>query len=151
MRPCSASIRDVESWLELATQVESLFGPMPGFEQVLVRNIDRETTLVVRGADGTVVGGLLFALTSDALLINWLAVAHSVRRRGIGASLVRAAVQRAGKGGEVRVITFGADVEGGRAGRDLYASCGFVAGPYLPHGPENGSRQLFTLRVTADE
>lgn len=150
MRLCSASTGDVESWLELATQVEPLFGSMPGFQQVLARNIDRETALVVRARDGTVLGGLLFALTSDALVINWLAVAQGARRRRIGASLVRAAVERAGEAGEVRVITFGADVEGGRAGRELYLSCGFVAGPNLSHSPEGGSRQLFTLRLAAD-
>lgn len=149
MRISSASLGDVEPWLELAGQVESLFGPMPGFQQVLLRNIDRGTALVVRAADGPLLGGLLFAQTTEALVINWLAVASDARRRGIGTSLVRAAVERAGDLGEVRVITFGEDVEGGWAGRELYESCGFVGGPNVLAGPEGGSRQLFTRRVAA--
>jgi hypothetical protein len=50
---------DVASWLELAREVEPLFGPTPDFEATIRRNISRGTALCVRDADGRVLGGVL--------------------------------------------------------------------------------------------
>lgn len=140
---------DIESWLQLAAQVQPLFWPMPDFESLLERNIDRGTALVVRGEDGAVSGGMLFGRSSQSVLINWLAVASDVRRRGVGESLVHAVIARADDLSEVRVTTFGHDVTGGRPGRALYVNCGFTAGTRLPDGPDGRSRQLFTLSLPA--
>jgi hypothetical protein len=50
---------DVTSWLEIAREVEPLFGPMPDFESTLRRNISRGTALCVRDPGGQVLGGML--------------------------------------------------------------------------------------------
>src|SRR5690242_16894858 len=49
-RVSEATPADVTSWLELAREVEPLFGPMPDFESTIRRNISRGTTLCVRDA-----------------------------------------------------------------------------------------------------
>ncbi|MGC1289368.1 MAG: hypothetical protein WA895_41145, partial [Streptosporangiaceae bacterium] len=50
---------DVASWLEIAREVEPLFGPMPDFESTLRRNISRGTALCVRDPSGQVLGGMM--------------------------------------------------------------------------------------------
>ena len=56
---------DVPSWLEIAREVEPLFGPMPEFEATLLRNIARGTALCVRDASGQVLGGALLGALAD--------------------------------------------------------------------------------------
>lgn len=136
---------DVASWLEIAREVEPLFGPMPDFESTLRRNISRGTALCVRDASGRVLGGLLLRAAPHRQ-ITWLAVRSSARRKGVGYALVAEALRRCPPPGEVVVDTFGEDNMEGYAARRLYESFGFMTGEYLPDGPEGGSRQRFRLR-----
>lgn len=141
-----ATREDVASWLEIVREVEPLFGPMPGFESVLLRNIGRGTALCARDASGQVLGGVLLRAPPDAR-ITWLAVRASARRAGVGHALVAGALRRCRPPCEVLVDTFGSDNAEGRAARDLYQSFGFTPGGRLPDGPEGGSRQRFRLRL----
>jgi ribosomal protein S18 acetylase RimI-like enzyme len=136
---------DVASWLELAREVEPLFGPMPEFELTLRRNISRGTALCVRDVSGQVVGGILLRAAPHTQ-ITWLAVRSSARGRGVGRALVAGALRRCPPPCDVLVDTFGEDNIGGGPARRLYESFGFVPGEYLPDGPEGGSRQRFRLR-----
>jgi GNAT superfamily N-acetyltransferase len=136
---------DVPSWLEIAREVEPLFGPMPDFESVLLRNIGRGTALCVRDASGQVLGGVLLGAPPHTR-ISWLAVRASARRRGVGHALVAEVVRRCPPPCEVLVDTFGADSIEGHPARRLYESFGFVPAQILPPGPEGGSRQRFRLR-----
>jgi ribosomal protein S18 acetylase RimI-like enzyme len=141
---------DVASWLDLAREVEPLFGPMPDFESTIRRNISRGTALCVRDAGvrdagGRVLGGMLLRAAPHTQ-ITWLAVRSSARRRGVGRALVAAALCRCPPPCDVLVDTFGEDNVEGYPARRLYESFGFVPGEYLPAGPAGGSRQRFRLR-----
>jgi ribosomal protein S18 acetylase RimI-like enzyme len=136
---------DVASWLEITREVEPLFGPMPGFESTLRRNIGRGTALCARDVGGQVLGGLLLRAPPHTQ-ITWLAVRSSARRGGIGRALVTEALRRCPPPCDVLVDTFGQDNIAGHPARRLYESFGFVPGEYLPAGPDGGSRQRFRLR-----
>jgi GNAT superfamily N-acetyltransferase len=135
---------DVASWLEIAREVEPLFGPMPYFRSTLHRNISRGTALCVRDASGQVLGGVLLRAAPHTQ-ITWLATRSSARRQGVGHALVAGALRRYPPLCEVLVDTFGEDSVEGYPARRLYESFGFVPAEYLPTGPEGGSRQRFRL------
>lgn len=136
---------DVASWLEIAREVEPLFGPMPDFESTLRRNISRGTALCVRDSSGQVLGGMLLRAAPHTQ-ITWLAVRSSARRRGVGHALVAEALRRYPQPCEVLVDTFGEDIIEGFPARRLYQSFGFLPGEDLPDGAEGGSRQRFRFR-----
>jgi len=136
---------DIASWLELAREVEPLFGPMPDFESTIRRNISRGTALCVRDGDGRVLGGVLLRAAPHTQ-ITWLAVRSSARRQGVGHALVAAALCRCPPPCDVLVDTFGEDNVEGYPARRLYESFGFMPGEYLAEGPAGGSRQRFRLR-----
>lgn len=84
MRVETATSEDIPPWLELAAEVEFLFGPMvddPGFHAALTRNIARGSAYCVRadgGAAGaTLMGGLLFSGRKPLYRIGWLAVGEN--------------------------------------------------------------------------
>jgi GNAT superfamily N-acetyltransferase len=137
---------DVASWLEIVREVEPLFGPMPAFESVLLRNIGRGTALCARDASGQVLGGVLLQ-APPGTGITWLAVRASARRTGVGRALVAEALRRCRPPCEVLVDTFGADSPEGSAARGLYESFGFTPAERLPDGPEGSSRQRFRLQL----
>lgn len=153
MRVQLADYRDVRSWLDLAAEVEWLFGDMlggPDFYQALLRNIGRGTAFCVREGDGPagapLVGGMFFsARRADRLeyRIGWLAVTGRSRRRGIGHLLVEHALSLVEAPAVVSVDTFGEDVVQGRAARRLFEAMGFYPAEVLPAGAEGGSRQSY--------
>ncbi|MFC6704092.1 GNAT family N-acetyltransferase [Flexivirga alba] len=139
----TARAEHVTSWLSLAEEVTPLFGPMPDFEQHVRRGIARGTAFVV--THGSVVtGGMLLSRDDKAHHINWLAVRHSARRQGIGAALVRTALERWPEG-DVGVVTFSREVDGGDPARSLYRGLGFVDHGATGLAPDGSPRDLFTL------
>jgi GNAT superfamily N-acetyltransferase len=135
---------DVASWLELADEVEDLFGPMPDIEEHLRRGIARGTAVVV--VDGpAVAGAALLSREDEPHAIHWLSVRFTQRRTGV-AHLLMEEILRRWPIGDVEVTTFGLDVGGGAAARRLYARFGFEAvGPADP-GPNGTSRDRYVLR-----
>src|SRR5216683_2841769 len=135
MRVQTASYRDVRSWLDLAAEVERLFGDMlggPGFYQALLRNIARGTALCVREGDSDtpapLIGGLLFSPRRPGrseCRIGWLSVAVKWRRHGVGRLLVEHVLRLLEAPGAVTVDTFGEDVEMGRPARRMFERMGF--------------------------
>ena len=117
----AASPEDVEGLVSLAAEVEGWFGPMvtdPGFHAALDRSINRGTAFVVRaGRRSGLLGGLLTGGTAPIYRLNWLVVAASVRRQGVGGALVRHAMDNFQRPCRVDVVTFGKDhpatIEGG--------------------------------------
>ncbi len=148
-----ADYRDVRSWLDLAVEVEPLFGPLldtRGFYRALLRHIERGTAFCVRAGDGPpgapLLGGLLLSPPGPAHLeyrIGWLAVALRCRRGGVGRRLAEHACRLVTPPATLAVVTFGEDSEAGRPARRLYARLGFRAAEAAPRGPEGGSRQVY--------
>jgi len=145
--PRAATAADLPSWLDLAREVEPLFGPMPDFRTHALRAIDRGTALVA--ADGrTVLGGVLLSRDDRPHHITWLAVRARSRRRGIGAALLDAILDR-WPDGEISVVTFGPGHAGGEPARRFYARYGFTnRGPAGP-GPDGTARDRY-VRPAAD-
>ncbi len=153
MRVQIAEYRDVRSWLDLAAEVEWLFGDMlggPDFYQALLKNIGRGTAFCVRAGDGAagapLVGGMLFSPgRSDRpeYRIGWLSVAERCRRHGVGRLLVEHAFGLVKPPAVMTVETFGEEVEPGWPARRLYERMGFHPAELLPPGPEGGSRQTY--------
>lgn len=140
-----ANVADLPSWLEIARQVEPLFGAMAMFDVTLRAKITQGEALCVRDAGGQVIGGLLLGGEQPDLWIRWLAVRRAARGRGIGSALVSEAIRRLDAKGSLSLITFGADNLEGAPARRLYVRLGFLPGPMQPRGPEGGTRQLFRL------
>ncbi len=157
MRVEIATYRDVRSWLDLAAEVESLFGDMlgsAGFYQALLNNIARGTAFCVREYGGPpgepLTGGLLFSparLDHPENHIRWLSVAERWRRHGVARLLVEHVLSLVQPPGVVSVVTFGEDIPAGRAARTFYERMGFQPAEPAPPGPEGGSRQVYRRSV----
>jgi ribosomal protein S18 acetylase RimI-like enzyme len=153
MRVERAGYRDIRGWLDLAGEVEPLFGPMldgPDFYHALLRQIGRGTAFCVREGNGPpgapLLGGLLFSPPRpgrDEYRIGWLAVAARCRQQGMGRLLVEHACGLVEPPATLSVVTFGEDVAGGQPARRLYERLGFRAQEMTGPGPEGGSRQVF--------
>jgi ribosomal protein S18 acetylase RimI-like enzyme len=149
----TAHYRDVRNGLDLAAEVEELFGDMlgtAGFYRALLNNIGRGTAFCVREDGGhagaPLLGGLLFSRARPdrpEYRITWLVVAERGRRCGVGTALIRHAFGLIAPPATLTVVTFGEDIEPGRAARRFYERMGFQAAESAPNGPEGGSRQVF--------
>ncbi len=149
MRVEIAQMADFSSWLELAAEVEPLFGAMvnePKFRNSLQSCIRRSAALCVREGDGPpgtpLLGGLLFSARPPQYRIGWLAVASRSRRRGVATALVRHAIGLVQPPGEVIVHTFREDNEEGKAARLFYERMGFHAAE-MATGPNDIPVQVF--------
>ncbi|MEE1785010.1 GNAT family N-acetyltransferase [Streptomyces sp. SP17BM10] len=145
---------DPPGFLALATEVEHGFGPVvddPGFRRAVVRGIDRGRATVVDGADGGLLGGLLFGGEPPVHHLHWLVVAERARGAGVGRALVEDVLRRQvlARPATAEVVTFGADHPGAvRAGaREFYERLGFTPAEAAGPGPEGGSRQVYRLAV----
>lgn len=145
-----ARLEDIPAWLDLACQVEPLFGPMledPGFNRALRKNIDRGTAYCVHEDDGPpgspLKGGLLFSRKPPEYEIGWLAVAQKWRRNGVGRLLVEHALRFVVTPAEVVVVTFGDSTEAGWPAREFYKELGFQPAELAPPGPDGGSRRIY--------
>jgi GNAT superfamily N-acetyltransferase len=149
-----AQPEDIPAWLELAREVEPLFGPMiedPGFHRALEKNIARRTAYCVRENGHPVgtplMGGLLFSPHPPEYVIGWLAVAEAHRRRGVGQALVTHALSQVEPPATIRLTTFGPDNPAGEPAHRYYQKLGFQPAEFAPDGPEGGSRQLYRLEL----
>ena len=135
---------DVPSWLGLADEVEDLFGPMPDIEAHIRRGIERGTAVVV--VEGpAVAGAALLSRDGEPHAIHWLSVRSAQRRSGVAHLLMEAILQR-WPIGDVEVITFGPDVDGGAAARRLYTRFGFRPDGPSEQGSNGTSRERYVLR-----
>jgi GNAT superfamily N-acetyltransferase len=152
-----AQLADIPAWLDLAAEVEFLFGPMVAdnaFHAALERSIQRQMAFCAREQSGMpgspLMGGLLFsARHAPHYRINWLAVAQRWRRRGVAQALVTHCFGLVQPPAELTVITFGAGNQAGKPARDFYEQMGFQAAEAAPDGPEGGSRQVYRRQFAA--
>lgn len=157
MKVVSATKEDINGWLELASEVEYLFGPMvndPKFIQALEKNIEGGTAFCVRENDASpnsrLLGGVLFlASYAPNYKIGWLAVSTQARNKGIATALLHHILALVQIPSEISVTTFGENVPDGQPARRFYQKYGFIPSEEsIPNGPEGGSRQKFKLTIT---
>ncbi len=140
---------DFGPWLELAAEVEPLFGPMardPVFQRALSRNIARGTAFCIRESDSPgsrLLGGVLLSPRPPVYRVGWLVVTESERRSGLGRALLERALAEIAPAAEIVVITFGPDVPGGKSARSFYQKMGFVPAEAAEPAPNGASRQVF--------
>ena len=144
-----ATSADIPRWLELAAEVEFLFGPMvdqPNFQAALRKNIDRDSAYCVREQDGSpgtaLMGGLLFSSKPPRYEIGWLSVAEMWRQKGVATVLLEHVFTLINPRAELFVKTFGADNPDGLPARKFYEKLGFQPFEESPPGPEGGSREI---------
>ncbi|MGC9521237.1 MAG: GNAT family N-acetyltransferase [Anaerolineae bacterium] len=125
-----ATPEDIDAWLQLAAEVEPLFGPMvddPGFRKALEEAVAEGRALCIRessaGPGAPLCGGVIVATRTNE--IAWLAVAAAHRRRGFGGALLAEAIALLAPERDIQVQTFAPNVEAGRAARALYQRFGF--------------------------
>jgi len=152
MRVDIATEADIPGWLDLAAEVEPLFGPLvhdPIFNRALLKNIRRGTAFCIRENEGPpgspLMGGLLFSPTRKPVFeIGWFSVADKWRRHGVGLALVRRIFDLVTPPAELIVKTFMEGVEGGGPARVFYARFGFEPAELLPgQGPYGSTVQVF--------
>lgn len=141
---------DLSAFLELAAEVEHLFGPMVDdvdFHDAVRRNIARGTALLARDSLGRGAGGILFSAHHPTYLVGWLVVANQHRSRGLGGALLAEAFRRwVQPSCTIEVVAFGPDHPGARS-RRFYERLGFEAAEQAERGPEGGSRQVFRMSL----
>jgi GNAT superfamily N-acetyltransferase len=123
---------DYPDWLELAKEVEPLFGPMtddPIFCDGLRKAIlEKNTFCVTEGGSGDERSGLFhggIAISKEANEIVWFAVAQRSRGQGTGATLLSEAISHLDHTRPITVTTFDQTIEAGMPARSLYQSVGF--------------------------
>ena len=127
-----ARIRDEESMLRLLQLIPNNDNMTSGQKKAAAQRF-REATAVdvlVAEAEEEVVGFLAMTLvpglTGPRAFIGEMAVSPEYRRKGIGASLVEAAIRQASRRGATHVLV---DISrGDPAAQEFYQACGFEAG-----------------------
>ncbi|WP_082640424.1 GNAT family N-acetyltransferase [Aureimonas sp. N4] len=147
MQISAAQHSDVAAWLRLAEEVVPLFGPMPGFDAVLAREIAQKQAYCARIGIGNAAftGCVLISNNGLQIAIRWLAVSSEFRRRGIGKMLVEAVLSSVLSESIIHVDTFVAGSSGSEADRRLYESCGFSPSEIL--GEADMIRQRYARKL----
>lgn len=118
--------QDIEQWLQLAKEVEPLFGEMVGvsaFTEGIKGCIADSSALCITHIDDDIMG--IISYNSNKNEIEWLAVKNKYRGNGYGYQLVEAAIQHLDQSKPIYVQTFSSHVGSGRSARKLYLSFGF--------------------------
>ena len=142
---------DLPAWRQVARQVEPLFGPMaddPGFLQAIAACVDAGNAWTALDAQGRPVG--FVAVDPRANDITWLAVVSTHRGCGLGAELVRAALDALDGSRPVTVETFAPGVPHGAGARALYLGFGFTDTDAVSRNPA-GIATVIMRRSVAGE
>jgi ribosomal protein S18 acetylase RimI-like enzyme len=151
MQVTLAQPADIPAWLDLAAEVEFLFGPMVtdrAFHAALERGIQRQTAFCIREQvdlpGSPLLGAILFSAThAPHYKINWLAVSKRRRRRGVARALVEHCFALIQPPAVLSLVTFGPDNQAGWPARQFYERMGFHSAEAAPNGPEGGTRQVY--------
>ena len=119
--------KDIVVWLDLAKEVEPIFGPMIGqddFHTALKNIISSQSAYCARNENGCPLGIVAVSPAENEIL--WLAVFASARGQGIGQELLKYALSQLDAAAPVRVQTFSVSVPAGAPARKLYLAAGFL-------------------------
>jgi GNAT superfamily N-acetyltransferase len=118
---------DYETWMDLAKEVEPLFGPMVNskeFQEGITWCIKSKDAFGIENEKKELAG--IIALNRDANEILWLAVGQNDRGKHYGDLLVKRAVEELESNGDILVQTFAENVEVGKNARTIYERNGFA-------------------------
>ncbi len=128
------SLADYDAWIELAREVEPLFGPMadsPDFQEGIKHCILSHDAYGIENEEKELAGIIALDRANNEIL--WLAVTSEQRGKRYGEKLVQKALEELGTGRDIHVQTFTGDISEGRAARAVYTRNGFTdlkgAGP----------------------
>lgn len=119
--------QDFHFWLELATEVESLFGPMTDskeFQDGITECIRNNNAYGIENEQGNLAG--IIALDRVKNEILWLAVARKHRGYNYGEKLIKKAIEELENNGDIYVQTFSEKENVGKNARTIYMKNGFV-------------------------
>lgn len=118
---------DLNDWLELAKEVEPLFGKMvecEGFQEGIKETVTKSSAFCVIDTNNKI-GGII-AVDKSQNEILWLAVHNKHRLKGYGRRLLKAAMDSLDATKPIYVQTFSDGITEGEAARRLYEQFGFV-------------------------
>jgi len=118
---------DYQTWLNLAREVEDLFGPMADmkeFQDGIIDCIKNKNAWCTEDEKGNVTG--IIALNKKNNEIEWLAVGEKYRDKKYGEKLLNKALEELKNNGEIIVQTFSAEIKKGLSARKLYKKNGFT-------------------------
>lgn len=118
--------QDFNAWLELASEVEPLFGEMVGcedFKKGIKECISSSSAFCLVNTNNDIEG--IVAINKAENEISWLAVRKECRGKGYGYQLLKEAIDSLDNQKAIFVQTFAANVKAGEAARKLYMQFGF--------------------------
>lgn len=121
------SPQDFDTWMGLAEEVESLFGPMINSEEfrIGIKNcIQNNNAFGIENEKGTLTG--IIALDRESNAIVWLAVGKKYRGNSYGEKLVKKAIDELEGNGAIYVQTFSEKANEGKNARKIYKRNGFI-------------------------
>lgn len=144
---------DQQAWLELATEVSSLFqhpdnmGADPQFVAYVQSKTSKcEALTAVDYMSGSNMGFIGFSRTMNR--ISWFAVAKRYRGKGAGDRLLKTALRQLDSTRDITVVTFTEDDPQGTAARILYRKYGFTVEKAVMH---DGMPRCEMMRPASNE
>jgi len=120
-------LHDYDTWIELAKEVEPLFGPMTDskeFQAGIKDCIQNNNSFGIEGEEGKLAG--IIALDRKNNEILWLAVGMKYRGNKYGEKLLKKAIEELESNGDIYVQTFSGKVNEGKNARIIYERNGFA-------------------------
>ncbi len=142
--------KDLAAWLELAREVEPLFGPMLGhdaFHNAMKSAIISKNAYCIRHAEHSTPLGII-VISPERNEIDWLAVKASARGKGVGKALLEHAISTMPASLPLRVQTFSATVAAGLSARMLYLRAGFCEKTTAGLNPAGYPTVIFEKQVS---
>lgn len=118
--------KDFNAWLELAKEVEPLFGEMvecEDFKKGIKKCISNLSAFCFVNTNNDIEG--IIAINKDENEIAWFSVRKKCHGKGYGYQLLKAAINYLDNVNHIFVQTFSSNVKAGEAARKLYMQFGF--------------------------
>jgi GNAT superfamily N-acetyltransferase len=118
--------QDLNAWLELAQEVQPLFGAMAeseDFKNAITDCIAKSSAFCVVNNDNDIEG--IIAIDKAGNEVSWLAVRERCRGKGYGYQLLEVALGSLDNRKPIFVQTFSPGVKAGETARRLYMRFGF--------------------------